>query len=472
MCWPIAQTMWRRLAHSLAVAARYRAGGITPAAVLAAQDLPPAGSTAFPASTSFVTMDRFGNAVACALTMDNLFGTGRILPSLGFLAAASPAAVPPPLLSAGLGLERQLQGIPGRRSRFRTGRRAVGGGGRSDERPQTGRPMSVPVPDPGRANVIACGSICRGRTANAAGQTIRANPAWRSAPTDRALDHSADNQSRSGWLRRVPHLRQERSAAPPVGPAVSSATPRSARWAAAPTQGALPIIVSNLPRPKFGACANAPASRNPVSSPSTELEQGDAMRFMARRIHWQDRLSEHAAWDWNGNGAEDRQGRLGAALSRDGRHRRSQCPSGRAAPRRTPCHPHGGRPARHRRPRRRSRRCAGRPAFRPSAWATPKLSACAHCAERIAAHARDWYGLDLPIERIAVTVGASGAFPLAFLAAFNPGDRIAMAAPFYPPYVNILTALGMIPVILEAGPRPASSPMSPCWSARPADLTA
>jgi aspartate/methionine/tyrosine aminotransferase len=71
--------------------------------------------------------------------------------------------------------------------------------------------------------------------------------------------------------------------------------------------------------------------------------------------------------------------------------------------------------------------------------------------ERIAAHARAWYGVDLPIERIAVTVGASGAFPLAFLAAFDPGDRIALAAPFYPPYVNILTALGMTPVILEAG---------------------
>jgi aspartate/methionine/tyrosine aminotransferase len=71
--------------------------------------------------------------------------------------------------------------------------------------------------------------------------------------------------------------------------------------------------------------------------------------------------------------------------------------------------------------------------------------------ERIAAHARNWYDLNLQIERIAVTVGASGAFPLAFLAAFDPGDRIAMAAPFYPPYVNILTALGMVPVILQAG---------------------
>jgi aspartate/methionine/tyrosine aminotransferase len=77
---------------------------------------------------------------------------------------------------------------------------------------------------------------------------------------------------------------------------------------------------------------------------------------------------------------------------------------------------------------------------------------------RIAAHIRDWYGLDVAPGRIAVTVGASGAFPLAFLAAFDPGDRVAMAAPFYPPYVNILTALGMRPVILEAGPETRFQP--------------
>ncbi len=77
---------------------------------------------------------------------------------------------------------------------------------------------------------------------------------------------------------------------------------------------------------------------------------------------------------------------------------------------------------------------------------------------RIAAHYQDWYGRDLPASRIAVTVGASGAFPLAFLAAFDPGDRIAMAAPFYPPYVNILTALGMQPVILPTGPQTRFQP--------------
>ena len=77
---------------------------------------------------------------------------------------------------------------------------------------------------------------------------------------------------------------------------------------------------------------------------------------------------------------------------------------------------------------------------------------------RIARHYADWYGLDLPAQRIAVTMGASGAFPLAFLAAFDRGDRVALAAPFYPPYVNILVALGLEPVVIEAGPESRYQP--------------
>jgi aspartate/methionine/tyrosine aminotransferase len=68
--------------------------------------------------------------------------------------------------------------------------------------------------------------------------------------------------------------------------------------------------------------------------------------------------------------------------------------------------------------------------------------------ERISRHYAERYAAVVPAERIAVTVGASGAFPLAFLAAFDAGDAVAMAAPYYPPYVNILTALGMRPQIL------------------------
>src|SRR4051794_2567331 len=71
---------------------------------------------------------------------------------------------------------------------------------------------------------------------------------------------------------------------------------------------------------------------------------------------------------------------------------------------------------------------------------------------RIAAHYAERYGATVARERGAVTVGASGAFPLAFLAAFDPGDRIAMATPFYPPYANILTALGMQPQLIPCGP--------------------
>src|SRR5260221_7799908 len=50
---------------------------------------------------------------------------------------------------------------------------------------------------------------------------------------------------------------------------------------------------------------------------------------------------------------------------------------------------------------------------------------------RIARHYRDVHRLDLDPARVVVTVGASGAFLLGFLAAFEPGDRGALAAPGY-----------------------------------------
>ncbi len=85
---------------------------------------------------------------------------------------------------------------------------------------------------------------------------------------------------------------------------------------------------------------------------------------------------------------------------------------------------------------------AGAPLGYTEAFGIPSLRG------RIARHYAEKYGVTVPASRIAVTVGASGAFPLAFLAAFDVGDRVAMAAPFYPPYANILTALGMVPQLL------------------------
>ena len=68
---------------------------------------------------------------------------------------------------------------------------------------------------------------------------------------------------------------------------------------------------------------------------------------------------------------------------------------------------------------------------------------------RIARACAEWHGLDVDPARIVVTTGSSGGFILAFLAAFEAGDRVAMALPGYPPYRHILTALGCEPVGIE-----------------------
>ncbi|MBR0789673.1 aminotransferase class I/II-fold pyridoxal phosphate-dependent enzyme [Bradyrhizobium manausense] len=69
--------------------------------------------------------------------------------------------------------------------------------------------------------------------------------------------------------------------------------------------------------------------------------------------------------------------------------------------------------------------------------------------ERIARHYRDAYGCDVSPDRIVVTTGSSGGFILAFLSMFEPGDRVAVTVPGYPPYRHILTALGCEPVLIE-----------------------
>ena len=72
--------------------------------------------------------------------------------------------------------------------------------------------------------------------------------------------------------------------------------------------------------------------------------------------------------------------------------------------------------------------------------------------EALAGHYARWYGLDVDPAVVAVTTGSSGAFTLAFLAAFDAGDRVALARPGYPAYRNILTALGCEVVELDCGP--------------------
>jgi aspartate/methionine/tyrosine aminotransferase len=68
---------------------------------------------------------------------------------------------------------------------------------------------------------------------------------------------------------------------------------------------------------------------------------------------------------------------------------------------------------------------------------------------RIAQAYGEWHNLDIDPARIVVTIGSSGGFVLAFLAAFDAGDRVAVALPGYPPYRHILTALGCEPACIE-----------------------
>ena len=69
--------------------------------------------------------------------------------------------------------------------------------------------------------------------------------------------------------------------------------------------------------------------------------------------------------------------------------------------------------------------------------------------ERIARHYRDAYGVAVASERVVVTTGSSAGFVLAFLALFDTGAKVAISAPGYPAYRNILAALDLEPVPVE-----------------------
>lgn len=78
--------------------------------------------------------------------------------------------------------------------------------------------------------------------------------------------------------------------------------------------------------------------------------------------------------------------------------------------------------------------------------------------QAIAGHYKRQYDLDVSADDVVVTTGSSGAFTLAFLAAFDAGDRVALARPGYPAYRNILKALGCEVVELPCGPETRFQP--------------
>lgn len=87
-----------------------------------------------------------------------------------------------------------------------------------------------------------------------------------------------------------------------------------------------------------------------------------------------------------------------------------------------------------------------------SAVGVPELRAA------IAHHHEKRHGLAISPDDVVVTTGSSGGFLLAFLAAFEAGDRVAMARPGYPCYRNVLAALGCEVVEIETGPETRFQP--------------
>ena len=71
---------------------------------------------------------------------------------------------------------------------------------------------------------------------------------------------------------------------------------------------------------------------------------------------------------------------------------------------------------------------------------------------RIARLYGEWYDVDLDPNRVVVTPGSSGGFILAFSALFDAGDRVALGAPGYPSYRQILKALDLRPVEVQTAP--------------------
>lgn len=112
------------------------------------------GLPSLPASTSFTVVDHAGMAVACSLSMDNLFGTGRMAGNTGIVLGASPARLPQPLYTAAIA------------SQGHAFRAVAAGSGQNDAAAAVGitmrnvlagqAPDAHPVTAQGRVNAISC----------------------------------------------------------------------------------------------------------------------------------------------------------------------------------------------------------------------------------------------------------------------------------------------------------------------------
>lgn len=155
--------------RGVTVARAWRERGGDPTALLSAELPVDQGWPTLPASTGLVTVDRDGMAVACAFTMNNLFGTGRVAPGTGVLLAAAPGIgqVQPPLLAAGIAYSPAIRAF----------RAAAAGSGQHAAPMAVAAPLAqavrgaapdtsfTAVPNPGRAQVLSCPRYLPGQSA-------------------------------------------------------------------------------------------------------------------------------------------------------------------------------------------------------------------------------------------------------------------------------------------------------------------
>jgi len=77
---------------------------------------------------------------------------------------------------------------------------------------------------------------------------------------------------------------------------------------------------------------------------------------------------------------------------------------------------------------------------------------------RIAQYYKDTFDVAVDPKNVIITIGGSGGLLMSFIATLDVGDTVAMAAPAYPAYRNILKALGCnvveIPATLEENYQP------------------
>ena len=69
---------------------------------------------------------------------------------------------------------------------------------------------------------------------------------------------------------------------------------------------------------------------------------------------------------------------------------------------------------------------------------------------KIAEYYSHHHGVSVSSERVFITTGSSAGFNLAFLSCFDEGNQIAMSTPGYPPYQNIMGALGLQTIKIDS----------------------